>query len=375
MTKISSRLQYFDSSDFQKAMQRQSELPDPIDLSIGIPEELTPEHIKAAGIQAIQNNKTTYAPSAGLPELREALAHKLAVQNNIPTSASAVTVVPGLTTGLLLVYMALLDPGDEIIVFDPYYPPYPHLASVIGAHVVYVSTLPTFQPDLHALEASITNRTKAIVVNSPNNPTGAVYPEITLRKIAQIAEEHDLVIISDEIYEHFVYETPHFSIGSIYRNTVTMNGFSKEYAMTGWRLGYISGPQEIVDAINQLQQYIVFSTSSIAQHAGVAAIAHRPNITAKYIEKRNFLLPQLRDMGYEVWGAEGAFFIFIKAPHDLTDIEFTDKAGDHGLIIVPGRAFSRLHGFIRISYGADMRTLERGMEVLRQITTSTKPKL
>lgn len=370
MTSISSRLQYFDSSDFQRAMQKQAELVDPIDLSIGIPEELTPEHIKAAGIQAIQNDKTVYTPSAGIPELREALAQKLSKENNIPTQASAVTVVPGLTTGQLLVYLALLDPGDEIIIFDPYYPPYPHLASMIGAHVVYVSVLPDYQPDLHALEISITNRTKVMVVNSPNNPTGAVYPEATLRKIAQIADEHDIVIISDEIYEHFVYDTPHFSIGSIYPNTVTMNGFSKEYAMTGWRLGYISGPQEIVDAINQLQQYVVFASSSIAQHAGLAAVSHRPNVKNKYLEKRSYLVDRLTKMGYTVYGAAGAFYIFIKAPNDMTDIEFVEKASDHGLILVPGRAFSRLHGFIRISYGGSMKTLERGMDVLEKITAS-----
>ena len=373
MPSISSRLQYFDSSDFQRAMQRQSEIVDPIDLSIGIPEELTPEHIKAAGIHAIQNDKTTYAPSSGLPELREALARKLTHENNIPATAASVTVVPGLTTGQLLVYLALLDPGDEVIIFDPYYPPYPHLASMIGAHVVYVQTTPDFQPDLQAFEASITNRTKAVVVNSPNNPTGAVYPESTLRQIARIAEEHDMVVISDEIYEHFTYDVPHFSIGSIYPNTITMNGFSKEYAMTGWRLGYISGPQEIIDAINQLQQYVVFSSSSIAQHAGLAAIAHRPDVMRKYTKKRDFLLPKLREMGYTVHAAQGAFYIFVKAPHDLTDIEFVDLASKYGLIIVPGRAFSRLNGFIRISYGADMRTLERGMEVLAKITALSRP--
>jgi aspartate aminotransferase len=373
MTSISNRLQYFDSSDFQRAMQKQSELIDPIDLSIGIPEELTPEHIKAAGIHAIQTDKTVYAPTAGILELRTAIAEKLTNENNIQTRPEAVTIVPGLTTGQLLIYLALLDPGDEVIIFDPYYPPYPHLASMIGAHVVYVQTLPDFQPDLHALEVSITNRTKAVVVNSPNNPTGAVYPEATLRKIAEIAEAHDLVVISDEIYEHFTYDKPHFSIGSIYPNTLTLNGFSKEYAMTGWRLGYITGPQLIIDAINQLQQYVVFASSTIAQHAGLAAVAHRPNIMAKYHAKRNYLVGRLEKMGYTVYGAQGAFYIFIKAPHDLTDIDFIELASNHNLILVPGRAFSRLNGFVRISYGADMQTLERGMDVLEKITELSRP--
>ncbi len=368
MSFISQRLNYFDSSDFRDAMQKQMLLKDPIDLSIGVPEELTAEHIKAAGIKAIQENKTTYTPANGLLELRKALAEKLVRENKIPATPETVTIVPGLTTGQLLVYLAILDLGDEIVVFDPYYPPYPHLASMVGAHVVYVSTLPTFQPDLPTLEASITNRTKAIVINSPNNPTGAVYSEATLRKIAAMAAEHNILIISDEIYEHFVYEGKHFSIGSIYPNTITLNGFSKEYGMTGWRVGYITGPYEIVDAINELLQYTVMSSSSIAQHAALAALTKRPEVLHKYHAKRDLMATKLKEFGYDVHGMQGAFYAFVKAPDDLTDVEFVNKASEHGLIIVPGRAFSRLHGFVRLSYGADMTTLKRGLNVLETLS-------
>lgn len=366
MSFIAQRLSYFDSSDFRLAIQKQLLLKDPIDLSIGVPEELTPEHIKAAGIRAIKEDKTTYTPANGIPELRRAIAQKLQNENNITVTEEMVTIVPGLTTGQLLVYLAILDPGDEVIIFDPYYPPYPHLASTVGGHVVYVSTMPNFQPDLLALEASITNRTKVIVVNSPNNPTGAVYSEKTLRKIASLAEKHNLLVISDEIYEHFNYNGGHFSIGSIYPNTITLNGFSKEHAMTGWRIGYIAGPLEIINAINELQQYIVMSSSSIAQHAAMAALEGRPEIVEKYRQKRDFLLPHLEAMGFQIHGAEGAFFVFVKAPHDLTDIEFVERATEHGLILVPGRAFSRLHGFVRISYGADMENLKRGVKALEK---------
>jgi aspartate/methionine/tyrosine aminotransferase len=152
-----------------------------------------------------------------------------------------------------------------------------------------------------------------------------------------------------------------------------MNGFSKEYGMTGWRLGYMTGPQEIIDAINQLQQYVVFSSSSIAQHAGLVALKHKPEIIDKYRKKRELLISELTKMGYEVHGAQGAFYIFLKAPHDMTDVEFADLASEHGLIIVPGRAFSRLHGFVRLSYGADMETLERGIEILRKISSLPAP--
>lgn len=370
MSLIAQRLQYFDSSDFRLAVTKQLLLKDPIDLSIGIPEELTPEHIKAAGIQAIQDDHTTYLPSNGLPELRKALAEKLLIENGILCNEETVTIVPGLTTGQLLVYLAVLDPQDEIIVFDPYYPPYPHLARMVGANVIYASVLPNFQPNLDALEASITHKTKVIVVNSPNNPTGAVYPEATLRKIAAIAERHNIIIISDEIYEHFTYDDPHFSIGSIYQNTITMNGFSKEYAMTGWRIGYVCGPIDIINAINNLQQYVVMSSSSIAQHAALAALKHRPAIVQRYKEKRNFLVPKLKEMGFEVHGAQGSFFAFVKAPHDLTDVEFVDRATEENLILVPGRAFSQLHGYVRISYGASMPTLHKGVAALQKVISS-----
>ena len=367
MSFLAQRLNYFDSSDFRDAIQKQVSLDDPIDLSIGVPEELTPEHIKAAGIRAIQEDKTTYTPANGIPELREAIAKKLLDENGVVCSKETVTIVPGLTTGQLLVYLAILNPGDEVIVFDPYYPPYPHLASMVGANVVYVSTLPTFQPDLKALEAAITHKTKLIVINSPNNPTGAVYPESTLRHIAKLAERHNVLLISDEIYEHFVYEDEHFSIGSIYHNTITMNGFSKEFAMTGWRIGYITGPAEIINAINELQQYVIMSSSSVAQHAALSALENRPKITEKYRDKNRFIQKSFSKMGIEIWGAQGAFFVFFKAPFDMTDLEFVDKATEHGLILVPGRAFSQLHGFVRLSYGADMATLQRGVAALEKI--------
>jgi aspartate/methionine/tyrosine aminotransferase len=151
-----------------------------------------------------------------------------------------------------------------------------------------------------------------------------------------------------------------------------MNGFSKEFAMTGWRLGYIHGPQEIIDAINELQQYIVFSSSSIAQYAAIAALEHRPQLVNNYRKKRDFLISALEEMGLEVHGAEGSFYIFVKAPYDLTDIEFADRATDHGLIIVPGRAFSSMHGYVRLSYGTDMETIRRGVKALQNVTASLK---
>lgn len=368
MSRIAQRLSYFDSSDFREAIKKQTLLTNPVDLSIGIPEELTPAHVKAAGIRAIIEDKTTYTPANGLSELREALSLKLKSDNSIDCTPENITIVPGLTTGQLLVYMALLDPDDEVIVFDPYYPPYPHLASMLEAHVVYVSTLPSFQPDLDALKAAVTDKTKAIVINTPNNPSGAVYSEETLRAIASIASKSDITVVSDEIYEHFIYDGRHFSIGSIYANTVTMNGFSKEYAMTGWRLGYLCGPLDIVNAVNELLQYVVFSSSSIAQHAALEALRHKPNdLVLRYRQKRDYLVDRLTKLGFHIEGAQGAYYAFVKAPNNLTDVEFVDQATKHNLIVVAGRAFSQLHGYIRISYGTDMHNLKRGMDIMEEL--------
>lgn len=368
MTFTSKRLAYIDSSDFREAIKKQSQMKNPVNLSLGVPEELTAEHIKAAGIHAILEDKTTYTPSNGIPELRAAIVHKLQTDNNIICSPESVTIVPGLTTGQMLVYLAVLDPDDEVVVFDPYYPPYAHLATMVGARVVYVSTLSDFQPDISALESSITDKTKLIVINSPNNPSGAVYSQETLRAIATIAERYNMLVVSDEIYEDFVYDENHFSIGSIYPNTITMNGFSKSHAMTGWRLGYIAGPSDVIDAVNELQQYVVFASSSIAQYAALKALKRKPtHLLEKYKTKRDIVIKRLSRAGYHINGAQGAFYVFVKAPGNLTDIEFVDRATEHGLIVLAGRAFSQLHGFIRISYGVDMATLDKGLSILEEI--------
>jgi aspartate aminotransferase len=268
-----------------------------------------------------------------------------------------------------MLYMAILDPGDEIVVLEPCYPPYTHLAKMLGAKVISLSTFPSFQPDISTLRSLVTDKTKAIVLNSPNNPTGAVYPEQTLRKIANIAKKHDVLIISDEIYEHFTYDQSHFSVGSIYQNTITLNGFSKGYAMTGWRLGYLTGPLPIIDAINELLQYAVFSSSSIAQHAAIQALNHTPDIKDKYRKKRKLVVKALEGMGYQIHGAQGAYYFFLKTPHGMDDIEFVNLAVSNNLVIVPGRAFCDESTYFRISYGADLETLHKGLKILARISS------
>ncbi len=365
MISLAQRVTAFRSDEFQKVFRKQQSIKHPIDLSVGVPEELTPEHIKAAGIRAIQRDKTVYTPANGIIELRQAIAEKLEAENNIHAPSESISVVPGLTTGLFLVYLALLDPGDQIIVIDPYYPPYVHLANAIGAQAITVPCLNTFQPDIAAIEKAITPKTKAIIVNSPNNPTGAVYSEATLKRIVAIAKERDIIIISDEIYEHFAPAGDHISTRILYDKTITMNGFSKAYAMTGWRLGYIHGPKDVIDAINNLQQYTVFSSSSIAQHAAVAALQHPRAISNPYDKKRMYVISRLRKMGLTVHGAAGGYYVFFQVP--ILDIDFVDQAAAHSLLLLPGRAFSARRDFVRLSYGASMKTLEKGLDILEKI--------
>jgi aspartate/methionine/tyrosine aminotransferase len=186
--------------------------------------------------------------------------------------------------------------------------------------------------------------------------------------IAEIADKHGIWLISDEIYEHFVYDGEHFSIGSVYPSTITMNGFSKGFAMTGWRLGYIAGPQDVIDAINQLQQYVVFSSSSIAQHAAITAL-DEPITTdyKKYRSKRDLVIRRLQEMGLAVHGAQGAYYVFFQAPYGLTDLEFVEKAAERNVLLVPGRAFSSRHGYVRLSYGAGVEQVQKGLDVIEQL--------
>ena len=364
---IADRLSQIDSTPLSKAFERAAQLIDPIDLSIGFPEDDTPHEIKMAGIAAIQHGKTRYTPSNGTLELRTALAAKLERVNGISATLDTVSVTPGLTTAIMLTYLALLNPGDEILLPDPYFPPYRDIALMLGAVPLQIDTFPDFQLTAERIEAVITDKCRVLVINSPNNPSGAVYPEYELRKIAKLAKKHHLVIISDEIYEHFAYDVEHFSIGSIYPQTITLNGFSKAYAMTGWRLGYLTGPISIIASINQLQQYIVFSSSSIAQEAGIAALRYNPKqLTDKYLRKRNALRSGLETY-YELAGAQGAFYAFLPVPKGYSDISFCREALDHNLILLPSRAFSSRTDYVRVAFAANIKQLQAGIDVLRSL--------
>lgn len=367
---IAKRLKNFDSSKIRAAFSIAEGIPRPIDLSIGFPEDNTPEYIKLAGIEAIKNNHTRYTATNGLAELRAAIATKLKYENHISTKAAQVTITPGITMGILLCYLAVLDPGDEILVPEPVFPPYKDLAVMLGAVPIMVDTTPSFQLTADLIRPLITPKTKVLVINSPNNPSGAVYPKSEQIKIAALVKKHGLVVISDEVYEHFSYDKTHFSIGGVYPNTLTLNGFSKSYAMTGWRVGYISGPLEIIDAINELQQYTVFSSSSISQHAALAALRKSPaNVLKKYHAKRDMAKNNLAKTFPDIQGAQGAFYMFLRLPSGVLDMDLVNNLAHRGVIALPGSAFSHHNNYIRIAYGLDNRKLVEG---LKRLCESTK---
>lgn len=371
--RIAYRLSDFDSGKIRMAFELAKEIPGQIDLSIGFPEEDTPSAVKQAAIDAINDDHTRYLPTNGLIELRQAIANKLLAENGIHALPEQVSVTPGLTTAILLCYLAILNPGDEIILPQPLFPPYYELAKLAGAVPVPLSTFPDFQLTAELVAQRLTPQTKALVVNSPNNPSGAVYDESELRKVAELARQHKLIIISDEIYEHFSYDKPHFSLGSIYPDTLTLNGFSKAFAMTGWRIGYICGPQDIIEAINQLQQYVVFSSSSIGQYAALEALKHPPlHLKDKYKAKRDLALQVLAPDFPQIYGGAGAFYLFLKLPNGLKDTEIVNHLSHRGVIVLPGSAFSDQDNYIRLSFAGDIGNLKIGLqrigESIRQLS-------
>lgn len=367
---ISKRMKMIDSSAIRQAFNLAHKIKNPIDLSVGFPEDNTPEIVKIEAIKAIENNLTRYTPSNGIKDLRLALVNKFNEQNNLITSADQISILPGATTGILMIFLALLDQGDEIIIPDPFFPPYRDMALMLGAKPVFIDTAPTFKLTAHQVKRKITRRTKIIFINTPNNPTGVIYDKEELINIAKLAEKRGIVILSDEIYEHFSYENKPFSIGSIYKNTLTLNGFSKTYAMTGWRIGYVTGPKEIINEINELLQYTVFSTNSISQIASLAALNVDPKtITDKYKKKRDFIIKELSPF-FEIYGAQGAFYLFLKVPTQYkNDMEFVNKAAEYGLIILPGRAFSQHSSYFRIAFGSPMEDIKKGIDIIKKIAT------
>ncbi|MFN8378089.1 MAG: pyridoxal phosphate-dependent aminotransferase [Anaerolineae bacterium] len=343
-------------------MELSNQIPDAIALGRGDPDLATPRPIIEAVERAIRDQKTAPTPVAGMPALREAVAEKLRRENGLPVTAENVIITSGGQEGLYLIMQALLDPGDEILVPDPRYTSYDEAIVSAGGQYVLVPTDhdDAFNLRAEAVEAAITQRTKAILIVTPSNPTGGIVTEERLRAIADVAIRHNLIVISDEIYEKFVYDGwKHFSIGSLpgmAERTITLNGFSKSYAMTGFRCGYVAAPANLIDALARVKAITSGPAATISQWGGLAAVTgSQAPIDAFhriYTERRQIMMDGLTRLGLAYSDPRGAFFLWTNS--SSTGIHATELSylllRDAHVLIFPGTGFGEnWGGYLRIS--------------------------
>ncbi len=361
---LADRMADFDSSGIRKVFDLASRLANPINLSIGQPDFEVPAGIKRAAIEAIESNKNGYAVSQGMPVLRDKLQARLDAEYG--RGERDVVVTCGTSGGLVLAILALVNPGDEVIVFDPCFVIYPSLVKLAGGRCVWVDTYPDFRIDPERVRAAITPRTRLILFNSPANPTGVVAGDDETRALAELAAERDIALVSDEIYREFCYDGPLVSPARVNSQTLVIDGFSKTYGVTGWRLGFAHGPRQVIEAMIKLQQYTFVCAPQPAQWAGAAALeVDMSEQIAAYRGKRDRLLGGLAG-AYEVATPGGAFYAFPRAPWG-TASEFVAEAIRHELLIIPGNIFSRRDTHFRLSYAASDDTIDRGLAVLRRL--------
>lgn len=361
---IADRCSSFDSSGIRKVFELAAKMKNPINLSIGQPDFDVPEPVKKACIEAIESGKNAYSLTQGITPLREKLQQR--VNQRYGYSDRSVLITSGTSGGLVLSMLSLVNPGDEVILFDPYFVMYPPLVQLVGGVPVVIDTYPDFRIDINKVAAAITPRTKLIVLNSPGNPTGVVASNEEVKALAELAAKHDIALISDEIYSEFCYKPALPTPADFNPDTIIIDGFSKSHAMTGWRLGFVHGPSHVIQTMIKLQQYSFVCAPQPVQWAGLVAMdidmsSYREN----YRHKRDRFINGIKDL-YEIAIPEGAFYVFPKAPWG-TGSEFVQKAIENELLIIPGNIFSKRDTHFRVSYAASDETIDRGIEVLRRI--------
>jgi aspartate aminotransferase len=360
-----------------KAMQARGE--EVYGLAGGEPEVDTPEHIKAAAIAALQAGKTKYTPSSGIPELREALAAKFIADNGLEYEAKQISVTAGAKMACFNAILAVVEEGDEVIIPTPYWVSYPEMVRLAGGKPVFVETKESngWKMTAEQFEAAMTPATKMVILNTPSNPTGAVYTEQELRDIGEVALSEDIVILSDEIYEKLIYDgEKHVSIASLsdelYNLTITVNGFSKAYSMTGWRLGYTAAPKALADAIDKIQNHTISNATTFAQYGAVAALqgdqAFISDLREEYNGRRQFMLARLKAIkNIRVVEPKGAFYFFVYTGNlGLKSLNLCDKLlSRYKVAAVPGIAFGYDEG-IRMSYCTTLDVLNEGITRFEQ---------
>ncbi|WP_048815717.1 pyridoxal phosphate-dependent aminotransferase [Methanosalsum zhilinae] len=361
------RVKDIDISGIRKMFE--SAGPGAINLGLGQPDFDTPSHIKEAAICAIREGFTGYTPGPGILELRTALCEKFKNENGLEFSPSEIIVTSGASEALEIALACLVEPGDEVLIPDPGFVSYKTLTTIMGAKAVPVPLEEDLTLSPQKLTEYIGPATRAFIVNSPANPTGAVQSPEDMKAFSQIADDHNITMICDEVYEHFIYEGRHVSPALYSDNVITVNAVSKTYAMTGWRLGYVAARDEYIQQMLKIHQYVQACANSIAQKAAVAAVGGslEPVITMReeFRKRRNVLVEGLNSIGLDCALPGGAFYAFPYAGDDYPDI--VSELISSGVIVVPGSAFgSNGSGHIRISYAASMDDIKQALDIMEK---------
>lgn len=381
---IAQRVRAVQASGIRRVFELAGQLKDPINLSIGQPDFDVPQRIKQAAIGAIDRGVNKYTLTQGMEELHAAIAGRLGVE--LPNwklrhagGDGGLLVTSGVSGGLVLAFLACLNPGDQVIVPDPYFVMYKHLLTVAGAEAVYVDTYPDFQLTAQRVEAALTPRTKMVLLNTPSNPTGVVADQTMCRELVELAERRNLLLVSDEIYDEFCYDKSarRGSDGRAYcpspaaftQNLLLLRGFSKTYSMTGWRMGYAAGPAAIIEQMTKLQQYSFVCAPSMVQVAGVAALSESMDQYVEAYRRKRDLVMQKLSGTFELVKPEGAFYAFPKVPQRLgmTGTQFVEAALARNVVMIPGGVFSERDTHFRISYATSDAKLAQGLDVLVEL--------
>ncbi len=364
---LADRTAKIDASGIRKVFALAQSLENPVNLSIGQPDFDVPDELKSAAIEAIKGGLNKYSMSAGDDALRNKIAARLS--DGIGWDKPNVMITSGVSGGLLLCFLSLINPGDEVIIPDPYFVIYKHIVNMLGGKCVFIDTYPDFDLPVEAISEAITEKTKLIIINSPCNPTGKVYSSEKLEKLAEVASKKGVPVMSDEIYEEFSYDQDCPTIASYYDKTLILGGFGKAYAMTGWRLGYAAvsdAMAELLEQMVKIQQYTFVCPPTPFQQAAIAALDYDISpMVDKYRGKRDLVYNGLKDK-FEVSLPQGAFYAFVKAPGG-SSTEFVSKAIKNNCLIIPGNVFSEKDTHFRLSYAASDEDIEKGIAILRKM--------